>query len=192
MTQSYQQGRDHRRRRATRSRRVDLETIDALGINDSHVDAAQLAGWLLLAVLVVGLLLGWVWRFRPEIWHRNNGLLLIALVLIVTTLALKVTADRSVLPYFVPTAAVGLLLAVLLDAGAATDRDRPSLALLGGAIDGSSSSSPRTSSSAAWPASSSSAAASGCTFVQAGHRHRDRQRAGRVGRSRCSASATST
>ena len=116
---------------------LDLETIDALGINASHLDAARLAGWFLLAVLLVGLLLAWVWRFRPEFWHRNNVLLLVGLMLAFATLALKVTAGRSILPFFVPTAAVGMLLAVLLDAGAATVVTLV-IAVLAGAVNGSS------------------------------------------------------
>jgi cyclic-di-AMP phosphodiesterase PgpH len=102
--------------------RVDAalnERLQFFGLLDPRPDPAKYAGWFLLAALLVGLLLGWVWRFRPEFWHRNNALLLVGLVLVLGTLALKVTGDRSVLPYFVPTAAVGLLLAVLLDSGAA-------------------------------------------------------------------------
>ena len=84
---------------------------------DDTPDLARFAGWLLLAVLVVALLLGWVWRFRPQLWHRNSALVLMGLVLLVSALMLRVTADRSVLPYLLPTAAAALLLAVLLDAG---------------------------------------------------------------------------
>ena len=78
---------------------------------------AKLVGWLTLAVLVVSLLLGWIWRFRPQLWHRNSVLVLVSLVLLLSVLLLRVTADRSVLPYIMPTAAAALLLAVLLDAG---------------------------------------------------------------------------
>ena len=116
---------------------LDLETIDALGINASHLDAARLSGWLLLAVLLVGLLLAWVWRFRPELWHRNNVLVLVGLMLALATLALKVTAGRSILPFFVPTAAVGMLVAILLDAGAATVL-MAVLAVIAGTVNGSS------------------------------------------------------
>src|SRR4029079_8738742 len=77
----------------------------------------------------------WIWRFRSQIWHRTPALLLIATMLIATVLAMKVLGDRSVLPYVIPTAAVGLLLAVLLDAGAALIVTGM-LALIGGAIVG--------------------------------------------------------
>ncbi len=82
------------------------------------------------------LLLTWIWRFRSQIWHRNSALLLICLLLIGASVAMKVTGERSVLPYVVPTAAVGLLLTVLLDAGAAL-MVTAIMALLGGAIIGS-------------------------------------------------------
>ncbi|MEA2621684.1 MAG: cyclic-di-AMP phosphodiesterase PgpH [Chloroflexota bacterium] len=96
-----------------------FERLNQLDLLDPHPDVAKLGGWFLLSVLVVGSLLGWVWRFRPEFWHRSNALVLLGLVLLLTTLALRVTADRSVLPYFVPTAAAVLLLAVLLDSSVA-------------------------------------------------------------------------
>jgi putative nucleotidyltransferase with HDIG domain len=121
-----------------RGDRVDdfaREKLDRFGLLEARPDAVRAAGWFLLATLTVVLLLGWVWRFRSQIWHRNSALLLIALLLIGASVALKVTGDRSVLPYVVPTAAVGLLLAVLLDGGAALIVTGI-LALLGGAIIG--------------------------------------------------------
>ncbi len=93
------------------------ERLALLGLLDTTPDLAKLVGWLMLAVLLVALLLGWVWRFRPQLWHRNSALVLMGLVLLVSAVLLRVTADRSVLPYLMPTAAAALLLAVLLDAG---------------------------------------------------------------------------
>jgi putative nucleotidyltransferase with HDIG domain len=98
---------------------TDIEAMSKLGLLDPQLDPGKLAGWLGLSALAVGLLLAWVWRFRAEFWHRNNALLLVGLLLVGTVLALKVTGDRSVLPYFVPTAAAGLLIAILLSTGAA-------------------------------------------------------------------------
>jgi putative nucleotidyltransferase with HDIG domain len=96
----------------------------------------RIGGWLLIGALVVGLLLAWIWRFRPQIWNRTSALMLIALLLIGATIAIKITAGRPVLPYVLPVAAVALLLAVLLDAGTAL-LVTGLLALLGGAVTGS-------------------------------------------------------
>ncbi len=119
--------------------RVDetiYERLDRLGLLDPQPDVTQAGGWVLASTLLVTLLLGWIWRFRPEIWHRTNSLLLIALVVVFATLGLKLTGDGAVLPYFVPAAAVGLVVAILLDSGTAL----VGMALLGvlaGAITGS-------------------------------------------------------
>ncbi len=115
---------------------VAREKLDQFGLLNPQPDAARAAGWLALAALAVVLLLAWLWRFRPNIWHRNTALLLIALLMVGVALALKVTGDRSVLPFVVPTAAAGLLLAVLLDAGVAL-MVTAVLALMAGAIVGS-------------------------------------------------------
>jgi putative nucleotidyltransferase with HDIG domain len=121
-----------------RDQRIDdlaREKLSLFGLLDPRPDPLRAAGWFMLAGLVVILLLAWVWRFRSQIWHRSSALLLVALLLIGASIALKVTGDRSVLPYVVPIAAVGLLLAVLLDAGAAL-MVTGVVALLGGAIVG--------------------------------------------------------
>jgi cyclic-di-AMP phosphodiesterase PgpH len=116
---------------------LQLEQIQAFGLTDARVDLAKLAGWALLASLIVGLVLAWIWRFRPTVWHRTNVLLLIGLLLVFTTLALKLTAGRSVLPFFVPTAAAGILIAILLDASAAVMLTAV-IAVIGGAVNGNS------------------------------------------------------
>ncbi len=98
---------------------VAMEAVDTLGLNDGGLDPVRLGGFVLLTVLVVGLLLTWTWRFRRDFWHRNNVLLLLGLLLLVSVFALKLTADRAWLPYALPLAAVGMLVTVLLDAGVA-------------------------------------------------------------------------
>ena len=116
---------------------ADIETIEALGIGENAPDIASFAGWFLLAVLVVGMLLAWIWRFRPSFWHRDNVLVLIGLLLAGMTLALKITAGRQILGFFLPTAAIGMLLAVLLDASVATVVVAV-IAIVGGALNGAS------------------------------------------------------
>ena len=114
---------------------ADLESIDAAGLTDDSPDVATFAGWFLLSVLLVGILLVWLWRFRPALWHRDNVLLLIGLLLVGATLMLKVTDDRSILPFFLPTAAIGMLLAILLDASVAVIV-MSIVAIIGGAVGG--------------------------------------------------------
>jgi cyclic-di-AMP phosphodiesterase PgpH len=106
----------------SRGQRLDpilRERLDVFGLLDPRPDPARAAGWGLMAALLAGLLMLWLWRYRQQIWHRNRALLLVSLVVIAAAIMLKATGDRSVLPYFMPTAAIALLLAVLLDSGAA-------------------------------------------------------------------------
>jgi len=98
---------------------VDLERIDAVGLDVATPDSAGVAGWFVLSVLLVTLVLGWVWRFRRAFWHRNNVLLLIGVVIAFAAFALKLTAGRATLHYVLPIAAIGMLVTVLLDAEAA-------------------------------------------------------------------------
>jgi len=114
-----------------------IEAIGALGLGDDGADVASFAGWFLLSVLLVGMLLVWLWRFRPTLWHRDNVLLLIGLLIVGATLAMKITADRSILPFFLPTAAIGMLLAILLDSSVAVIV-LSIVAIIGGAVGGSS------------------------------------------------------
>ena len=116
---------------------ADIETIDELGLGEATVDAASLGGWFLLAVLIVGVLLTWIWRFRTALWHRDNVLVLIGLLLVGATLAVKITDDRELLQFFLPTAAIGMLLAILLDASLAMVVIAV-IAVLGGAVNGTS------------------------------------------------------
>ena len=112
-----------------------LEAIEQFGLTEARPDYARLGGWVLLSVLVVGILLGWIWRFRRQLWHRTNALVLIGLIIVGTTLLLKLTAGRAGLPFILPTAAAGMLLAILLDSGVATIV-LAMIALIGGAVNG--------------------------------------------------------
>ena len=124
-------------RQGTRIDEAQIEQIDALGLSEEAPDVASFAGWLLLAALIVVMLLSWIWRFRPKLWHRDNVLILIGLLIVGATLALKVTAGRPTLPFFLPTAAIAMLLAVLLDASIATIV-MALIAIIGGAVNGAS------------------------------------------------------
>src|SRR4029079_5274782 len=116
---------------------TDIEKIDALQLREPVPDVASFGGWFLLAVLAVGILLAWIWRFRPGLWHRDNVLVLIGLLVVGATLALKVTAGRPTLPCSLARSARALLLTILLRASTATIVIAI-VAIIGGAVNGGS------------------------------------------------------
>jgi putative nucleotidyltransferase with HDIG domain len=113
---------------------VQLETLEALGLTQPRIEASTLAGNALVALLVASLLVSFLWRFEPQIWFRNRSLLLFALALLVTAIAMRIAADRTLWAYVVPTAATVLLCGILLD-GAAGGAMAVSLAVLAGVMN---------------------------------------------------------
>ena len=115
----------------------DMIKIRYYGLDKSVVDWGKAAAWMLLGTLVAATLLAWLWRFRPEYWHRGRTLALIGLIFVVSALALKLPGGRAWLPYIMPIAAAGMLLTLLLDAGVGIVMVAL-LAVLAGPVSGSS------------------------------------------------------
>jgi hypothetical protein len=99
---------------------ADMVKIRYFGLDTSSVDWGKSGAWILIAAVTTALLLAWLWRSRPEYWHRGRTLVLIGVVFVVAVLAEKLPGGRAWLPYLVPAAAAGMLLTLLLDAGVAT------------------------------------------------------------------------
>jgi hypothetical protein len=78
-----------------------------------------------------------MWRFRPEYWLRGRTLILVGFIFLLVALTEKLPAGRAWLPYLIPTAAAGMLLTVLLDAGVGTVMVAL-IAILAGLVNGSS------------------------------------------------------
>ncbi|MEO5986402.1 MAG: HDIG domain-containing metalloprotein, partial [Candidatus Limnocylindria bacterium] len=99
----------------------DIERLEELGLTRPRVEAGTVVGNALIATLVAGLLVGYLLRFEPEIWHRNRSVLLFFLVLVASAVAIRVAADRTLWAFAVPTSASVLLVGILLrsSAGAA-------------------------------------------------------------------------
>jgi hypothetical protein len=91
--------------------------VGDVGLDKSSLDWRRAAAWMLLGTVVAALMLGWLWRFRPEYWARSRTLILIGLIFVLSVLAVKLPGGRAWLPYVVPAAAAGMLLTLLLDSG---------------------------------------------------------------------------
>lgn len=94
------------------------EILDELGLTRPEVDLGTVAGTFLVAAIVAALLVAFLWRYEPEIWHRNRSVLLFVLALFVAALVLRVAADRALWAFVAPTGAVVLLIGILLGSGA--------------------------------------------------------------------------
>ena len=112
---------------------LDVEKLDKLGLTQ-RVQVTTLAGHALVAILLAALLVAFLWRFEPTIWFRNRSLLLFALALVATAVALRIAADRTLWAFVVPSAATVLLTAILLD-GAAGVAIALALAFLAGVMN---------------------------------------------------------
>ena len=97
----------------------DLETLAVLGLTRPQFELSTLAGNALLSLLVSSLLVGFLIRFQPAIWHRNRSLLLFLLALLVGAIAIKLAGGRSIWSFVVPSAAAVILVAILLESYAA-------------------------------------------------------------------------
>jgi putative nucleotidyltransferase with HDIG domain len=116
---------------------LQLETLEALGLTSPRLQASTLGGNALIALLLSALLVGFLWRFEPTIWFRNRSLLLFALALLGSAVAIRVAADRTLWAYVVPTAATVLLTGLLLE-GAAGAAMAVALAVLAGVMNSTS------------------------------------------------------
>ena len=95
-----------------------IEELDALGLTRPVVDVGTVIGNLFIAALVASLLVAFLWRAEPAIWHRNRSVLLFFLGLVATAVVMRVGADRALWAFVVPTSATVLLMGILLQGGA--------------------------------------------------------------------------
>jgi putative nucleotidyltransferase with HDIG domain len=111
-----------------------FEVLDALGLTRPLVEVGTVVGQAIVALLIASLLVGYLWRFEPEIWYRNRSVLLFFLALVVSAVAMRIAADRTLLAFVVPTTATVLLLGILLP-GAAGAVMAVALAILAGVMN---------------------------------------------------------
>ncbi len=98
---------------------LDVEELEALGLDEAGLDLGGLLGAGLIASLLAVLLVVFLWRFQPELWYRARPLLLFIMALLISALAIRIAGDRTLWAYVVPTSAAVLLVGILLQGYAA-------------------------------------------------------------------------
>ncbi len=95
---------------------LDVEALSALGLRQAETEWQEVVGtvvFVLLITIVLGLYLA---RFRPEYWGRWPRMFLLLLLLVLFILMAKLmVSDQASRSYLLPTAALSMLLTVLLD-----------------------------------------------------------------------------
>ncbi len=95
---------------------LDLEELQALGLQQERRSVAVAAGTVLFVAVLVGLLLVYIQRMQPELWLRPRRLLLLGLsFLAAAAVARLMIPDHTLLPYLFPAAALAMLAGVLID-----------------------------------------------------------------------------
>ncbi len=110
------------------------EVLDELGLTQPQIDVGTVLGNALVALGIASLLVAFLWRYEPAIWHRNRSVLLFFLVVVVSAVALRIAADRALWAFVVPTAASVLLVGILLQ-GASGAAMAGALAVLAGVMN---------------------------------------------------------
>jgi hypothetical protein len=95
---------------------LDVEVLNALGLRQAEIEWPGVVSTAIFALLMAIILELYVFRFRQEYWVKWPRMLLLFLLLILFILAAKLmVSDQSLLSYLLPTAALSMLLTVLLD-----------------------------------------------------------------------------
>ena len=94
---------------------LDVEALSALGLRQAEIEWQGVASTIVFVLLITIVLGLYLVRFRPEYWARWPRMLLLLLLLILFIVAAKLmVSDQTTLSYLLPTAALSMLLTVLL------------------------------------------------------------------------------
>jgi cyclic-di-AMP phosphodiesterase PgpH len=94
---------------------LDVEKLRALGLVSTGIDWPGAVGLTVWAVLIAAVLALFVERYATEAWHDDRKMVLVALSLLaVTVTARALIPSHTLLVYFVPFAAVAMVITVLV------------------------------------------------------------------------------
>lgn len=99
---------------------LQIEALNQLNLRQAQLGWGDVVGTLVIVIVTSALLGLYLWRFETALLDRPRHLLLLLLLLLLFLLIAKLLVpNRTVLPYAFPTAALAMLLTVLLGPGLA-------------------------------------------------------------------------
>jgi hypothetical protein len=95
---------------------LHIEELAALGLQPAGPEWRDWVSMLLFVVALVSALGLYLWSARRKILYHRGRLILLSLLIVMTGIAAKlIIPEHVLLPYLFPTAAVAMLISVLLD-----------------------------------------------------------------------------
>ena len=95
---------------------LDLEILNALGLLRPRIQAQDILGNIVLALLITALLGAYLTVYCRSYWDCRKNLLLVTTLFLASAIVARVMVpNHAVLPYLFPAAAVGLVIGTLLD-----------------------------------------------------------------------------
>jgi cyclic-di-AMP phosphodiesterase PgpH len=94
---------------------LDVEKLRALGLVNTGIDWPGAVGLTLWAVLIAAVLALFIQRYATEAWNDDRKVLLVMMsLLVVTVTARALIPSHTLLVYFIPFAAVAMIITVLV------------------------------------------------------------------------------
>ena len=94
---------------------LDVEKLRALGLVNTGIDWPGAVGLTVWAILIASVLALFVQRYATEAWNDDRKMILVMLsLLVVTVTARALIPGHTLLVYFIPFAAVAMILTVLV------------------------------------------------------------------------------
>jgi putative nucleotidyltransferase with HDIG domain len=94
---------------------LDLEKLRVLGLVNTGIDWPGAVGLTIWAVLIAAVLALFIERYATEAWNDTNKMIVVTLSLLAVTIAARVLIPtHTLLVYFIPFAAVAMIITVLV------------------------------------------------------------------------------
>ncbi|HEY1294934.1 MAG TPA: HDIG domain-containing protein [Chloroflexota bacterium] len=96
---------------------LEIEALEALGLRNPELDWPGVAAAALLSFSLMAVLAAFIWNFdRPLLYRDRRVILLGGLIIVATVAARMIIPGHPLWAYIFPLPAIGMLVAILLDA----------------------------------------------------------------------------